>query len=98
MVILLFYSLIVWRVSHMVVKESGPFAIFARFRAALAVLQKRSGGPFDMVSCVACTSIYIAAVTAIWPAGDVLSWIWYTLAFSAVAVFLEQIYVNLQSR
>lgn len=93
--VILFFSLIVWRVSHAIVKESGPVAIFARFRAALAALQKRSGGPFDMVSCVACTSVYIAAVTSLWLAGDVLTWIWYTLALSALAMFLEQIYATL---
>lgn len=96
MVILLFYSLIVWRVSHALVKEQGPLDIFARFRAYLATHQKRMGGWFDMVSCVACTSIYIGAVTATALAGDVITWIWYTLTFSAVAMFLEQIYQKLK--
>lgn len=93
---ILFFSLIVWRVSHALVKERGPLDVFSRLRAMLAMRQKRMGGLFDMVSCVACVSVYIAAVTALWLAGDVLTWIWYTLALSAIATFLEQIYQKLK--
>jgi hypothetical protein len=98
MMTLILGGLVTWRLAHMLVKEQGPLSIFLRLRAYLATNQKRSGGLFDMVSCVACMSIYIAAVTALWPAGSVLGWIWYTLAFSTIATFLEQIYVTLKSK
>lgn len=73
----------------MFVKEAGPLGIFSRLRAYLASKQKRSGGLFDMVSCVSCASIYIGSVTAVGAAGSVLVWIWYTLAFSAGAMIIE---------
>lgn len=78
-------SLAVWRLSYMIVKENGPLMIFARLRAYLGQTQKRSGGLFDMVSCVYCTSFWISLVAALWVAGDVFHWIGYTLAFSGAA-------------
>jgi hypothetical protein len=96
MIILLFGGLITWRLAHMLVKEKGPLLVFDRLRAYLASTQKRSGGLFDMLSCLACMSIYIGAVAAIQPAHGVLSWLAYALSFSAIATFLEQIYVALK--
>lgn len=87
---LLIGSLATWRVSHMIAKENGPLAIFARFRAYLAKNQKRIGGLFDMVSCIQCLSVYIGAVAAPWAAGGPLEWILYTFAFSALSVILER--------
>lgn len=94
---ILIYGLVVWRLSHMVVKELGPLGIFSKLRANRARKQKRIGGTFDMLSCVACASIYIGAVAAIQPAYGVFSWIVYTLAFSAIATFLERIYQAIKS-
>lgn len=76
----------------MVVKEMGPLGIFARLRANRAKNQKRIGGSFDMLSCVACSSIYIGSVAALGAAHGLFSWLGYTFAFSAIATFLEQIY------
>lgn len=78
----------------MLSKELGPRGIFAKMRADLATNQKSIGGLYDMVSCVACLSVYMGAVTALWLAEDVCSWILYTLAFSALAMILEQVYVK----
>jgi hypothetical protein len=94
---ILILSLAVWRLSHMIVKEPGPLNVFAKLRADRARKQKRIGGAFDMLSCVACVSIYIGAVTALGAAGDVFSWIVYTLALSAIATILEQGYVKIKS-
>lgn len=89
MIVLILCCLATWRLAHMVVKETGPLSVFAKLRANRARKQKRIGGSFDMLSCVACASIYIGAVVALWPAGDVVTWFVYTLAFSAVATILE---------
>lgn len=89
-------GLVVWRLSHMVVKETGPLGVFSKFRAERARKQKRIGGAFDWVSCVACISITIGAVASLWAAGDVVTWVAYTLAFSAIATFLEQIFDRLK--
>lgn len=88
-------GLVTWRLSRMVVKETGPFAIFARLRAFLAVKQKRPGGLYDLVSCVSCASIYIGALTALWLAGDVFEFTMYTFAFSAIAVLTERLFTKL---
>lgn len=87
-------GLVTWRVSYMLVKETGPLAIFARFRAFLASRQKRMGGLYDMVSCIACTSVYIGAVAALCVAGGLLEFIVYTLSFSAVTVLTERLTAN----
>lgn len=88
-------GLVTWRISHMLVKETGPLAIFAKFRAYLAAKQKRMGGLYDMLSCVSCTSMYVGSLAALWPAQGVFSFIWYTLAFSAVAVLIERLHAKL---
>lgn len=80
----------------MIVKEMGPFAVFSRLRANRARKQKRIGGTYDMLSCVGCVSVYVGAVTAVGAAGSVLEWIWYTFAFSAIAVFLEALYERIR--
>ena len=84
-------GLVTWRVSYMIVKETGPLAIFARFRAYLAQKQQKMGGMFDLVSCIACTSVYIGSVTALCFAYGPITWILYTLSFSAVAVLVERL-------
>lgn len=96
--ILILGGLVTWRLSHMVVKEMGPLGIFSRLRADRAKKQKRVGGTFDMLSCVACASIYIGSVTALGAAHGLFSWLAYTLAFSALATFLELIYDRIKSR
>lgn len=88
---LLIGSLVTWRVSHMLVKETGPLGIFARFRAHLAQKQQKMGGLFDLISCMACTSVYIGAVTALWVSGGVLEFILYTLSFSAITMLTERL-------
>lgn len=83
-------GLVTWRLARLISKENGPLLIFARFRAYLANKQQRLGGFYDMVSCVACMSMYIGLWAAIWPAGTVLELIGYTIAFSAVATLIER--------
>ena len=89
-VILIVGGLVTWRVSRMLVREAGPLNVFARFRAYLAQRQQKSGGLFDLVSCVACTSVYTGSVTALLVAGDAIEFILYTLSFSAISVLLER--------
>lgn len=84
-------GLVTWRISHMIVKESGPVAIFDIFRAFLAKNQKTRGGLFDLVSCVACTSIYIGAIASLFATRDVFEFFLYTLSFSAIASIVERL-------
>lgn len=81
-------GLAVWRLSHALVKESGPLMMFARLRARAARTQKRSGGFFDMLSCVYCISFWIALVVALYNATDAFHWLGNALAMSAVATII----------
>lgn len=82
-------SLAVWRLSYILVRENGPLMVFARLRARLGASQKRSGGLFDMISCVRCISVWIGLVGALFVAGNVLQWLAYGLGFSAVASLID---------
>lgn len=87
-VTLLAGGLATWRLSHMIVKESGPLMVFARIRAFAARHQKRSGGFFDLISCVYCTSFWIGLVAALWVSRDIFHLVGYALAFSAIATIV----------
>lgn len=82
-------GLATWRLSRALVKESGPKMIFAKLRANLAKNQKNSGGLFDMISCMACTSFWIGVLAALVPAETFFHVFGYALAFSAISLILE---------
>lgn len=82
-------SLAIWRLSYIIVRENGPLMIFARLRARLASSQKRSGGLFDMISCVRCLSVWIGLVGALSVSNSILEWLAYGLGFSAVASLVD---------
>ena len=84
-------SLAIWRLSYAIVKENGPLMVFARLRARLAASQKRSGGLFDLISCIYCVSFWIGLVGALIVSNNVFEWVGYGLAFSAVAVLIERL-------
>jgi hypothetical protein len=91
MMTLIIGGLVTWRVAHMFVKEQGPLGVFLRLRAYLAAKQQSIGGMFDMISCVACTSVYVGAFVALWFVADAVTWVTYSLAFSALAIILENL-------
>ena len=82
-------SLAIWRLSFVIVRETGPLLIFARLRAYLGRTQKRSGGLFDLVSCVRCVSVWIGLVGALSVSNNVLQWLGYGFGFSAVASLID---------
>lgn len=84
-------SLATWRLSYAIVKENGPLMVFARLRARLAASQRRSGGLFDLISCIYCVSFWIGLVGALIVSSNVFEWVGYGLAFSAVAVLIERL-------
>jgi hypothetical protein len=90
LVALIFGGLITWRLSYMLVNESGPLLIFDRLRAWAAKYQTK-GGLFDLLSCVYCTSMWIGAVSSLFVARSVSEFIVYTLSFSAVSSFIERL-------
>ena len=79
-------ALAVWRVTHLIALEDGPFNVITRMR------QRLGDGFFgQLTDCFACTSVWVAApvAAALRPrrGGDlVLSW----LALSGAACLLQQ--------
>jgi len=90
-------SLAIWRLSRGIVKEDGPLMAWARLRSRLARTQRRSGGLFDMVSCVRCLSFWIGLVGALFVSNSFLGWIAYAFAFSAVASLLDVLFNKLNT-
>lgn len=82
-------GLVTWRISNILVKQKGPQDVFIRFRAYLAKRQKRSGGLFDMISCVTCTSMYIGLLASLAVSDGFLEWLAYGLSFSAISSIIE---------
>lgn len=91
LVTLVLGSLSVWRLTHMLQEESGPFAIFEKLRARIDRMSWKNGGVRDGFNCFYCLSVWVAifflALLAISPiAFGVLASI---LTFSAIAIFLN---------
>ena len=87
-------SLAVWRLSHALVKEKGPRDWFIRLRARLARTQKRSGGLFDMFSCVYCLSFWVALMAALSVSETFFQWFGYALALSGGSMLLEVLFTK----
>ncbi len=87
-------SLAVWRLSHALVKENGPRDWFVRYRARLARKQKRSGGLFDLFSCVYCLSFWIGLIAALSASDTFVQWFGYALAFSGSSMILEVLFTK----
>lgn len=77
-------ALAVWRVTHCLHVEHGPWGILARIRAWAARLHLG-----DLFACFYCLSLWTAAPVAFWMADGwparIVSW----LALSASAVLIE---------
>ena len=76
--------LAVWRMTHLLHLEHGPWGIVARMRAAAERL-----GAGELVHCFFCLSLWIAMPAAFWLTatwrGRVMTW----LALSAGAILIE---------
>jgi hypothetical protein len=78
-------SLAVWRLTHLLNDEDGPWRIFARLRRLVG-----AGFWGDLLDCFYCLSLWIAAPFAWWLGGTwtqrSVSW----LAISGAAILLER--------
>jgi hypothetical protein len=79
-------SLAVWRVTHLLSKEDGPFDIVYKFR-------KQLGQSFfgSLLDCFYCLSIWIALPPALWWAIGWEQKILHWLALSGLACLLEKL-------
>lgn len=77
--------LVVWRLTHMLGREDGPFDI-------IFVLRRKAGNSFwgSLLDCFYCLSIWIALPFGIWLGGTWPEKIFFWLALSGAACLLEQ--------
>lgn len=77
-------ALAVWRLAHMLRYEAGPWDVFIRIR------EKLGNGVFGKaMDCVACMSIWLAAIIFFVPG---IRFLVVVLAISAMAVVLEAVH------
>ncbi|KAA9038376.1 DUF1360 domain-containing protein [Ginsengibacter hankyongi] len=78
-------SLAVWRLTHLLSTEDGPFDI-------VFLIRKKAGTGFlgKLLDCFYCTSIWVALPFGIWQGSIWWQKLLYWLAFSAAACLLEQ--------
>jgi len=79
-------ALAVWRLTHLLSKEDGPFDI-------IYLLRKQLGQGFfgNLLDCFYCLSLWIAIAPALWLGINWKEKTVYWLALSAVACLLEKI-------
>lgn len=77
--------LAVWRLTHLLSKEDGPFDLVFRLRKALG-----QGFFGHLMDCFYCLSVWIAAPVGVWLGADWKEKLLYWLALSGAACLLEQ--------
>lgn len=78
-------TLVVWRITHLLAAEDGPWDLLARLRRTLG------SGFFGRLSdCFYCLSLWVAAPCAVLLAETTKDWAWLWLALSGGAMLLER--------
>ena len=78
--------LAVWRLTHLIQAEDGPFEIIYKIRLLMG-----DGFFGKLMDCFYCVSIWIAAIPSFYYGYDILSKIIFTFAFSGGAILLEKL-------
>ena len=75
-----------WRLTSLLVYESGPFQLFDRLRTL----------PFlcELLACFWCTSVWTAALLAVLAARQASEWLVTWLALSAGAILIDELRVR----
>jgi len=71
----------VWRVTHLVVAEDGPWSVLTRLRRRAGVL----------LTCFNCTSVWVAAAASLVLGGDVAAHVLATAGLSGAAIVVERL-------
>lgn len=82
-------SLAVWRITHMLLEENGPWELFKRVQN-----WSDSRNPNvlkEMLQCFYCTSVWVSLPFAIYLGANFIEYIIYTMALSAVAMLIQTI-------
>lgn len=89
-------SLAVWRLSHMLWVESGPFDMFERLREVFIIEDRRGTHTRwffgDLLLCIKCLSVWVAIPFAWYLSNNFMEFLAYDLALSAAAIFLNAIF------
>lgn len=79
---LLLLALSCWRLSYMLVKEDGPFRLFANLRTLILVNIGHSTP--NVFNCIMCMSVWVAAlVLLIYPFAPIVVW-WLSISGAAL--------------
>src|SRR5262245_7271376 len=78
-------TLAVWRITHMLAREDGPWDLLLRMRSALGI-----GLPGKLVRCFYCLSLWIALPFAWFLKGDATETFVGWLALSGGAILLDR--------
>jgi hypothetical protein len=78
-------ALAVWRVAHLLARESGPWDLIARLRGTLG-----TGVRSRPMECFYCLSFLMSLPPAIWMSSSRMGFLVQWLALSAVASLLER--------
>lgn len=79
--------LVVWRLTHLLNKEDGPFDLIFRFKQGL--VQHRHRQLFKLVTCFYCLSVWVGLAIAILESGLHKSAIPYGIALSGLAILAQ---------
>lgn len=94
MILLMVSMFATWRVSSLLVHESGPYDILGRFRDWVGVAYDEHSRPYGrnvvaaMLLCLWCTSVWVGWAIAILTVPE--SWVLHGLAYSAGAILIDQ--------
>lgn len=93
LVALILGSLSTWRLTYMLMEETGPAAIFEKLRAKVDRLPWNNGGIREGFYCFMCFSVWVALLLlAIFLLSSVVFYaITFMLSLSAVAIFINDI-------
>lgn len=101
---LLLGALATWRISHMLLRENGPFRVFHRLREALGVEYSSVSDEvviafkYEITTCIWCLSMWVGALIGlmIYFLQQYAMYLLMPYAFSAVAIVIDK-YFGLES-
>ena len=80
-------ALAVWRISHLLSYEEGPFDVILRFRALLKNIHSAA----KLMECMFCNSLWIAIPFALLLASKIEHVLIVILALSAVTILIQRL-------
>jgi Protein of unknown function (DUF1360) len=94
------FSFAVWRISYMLWTETGPFDIFQKLRS-IFIKETRRGTKTrwffgDLLLCIKCLSVWVAAPFAWYLGNNLIEFVAYTAALSGVAIVINATFTRVE--